>query len=332
MNHTAKPAALAAFLLLALPVTAKADDLLAQTSIWTLQDENASIATNLPEDRYYVNGFHIGWTSPQGFVPDAVAGLGHALLGDGVQRISLGLIQQIYTPNNTLATNPPINDEPYAGYLVANLALIQDSANARSVLGVNVGVIGAGAGAKFVQNGFHAVIGQGGTHGWAYQLPTGPALDFLAARTWRIPLAQFGALQTDALPQISGMAGLTADYVQPAIGLRLGQGLGDDFGPPMLAPSGAGGDAYAQTSPLDWYVFASAGVKLVGYDEVLQGSPFQSSRHVNPSRFVGSGEIGGVIIWRKLRFSFTETFQSSRFHGQGGDLHEFGSFAISGSF
>jgi lipid A 3-O-deacylase len=325
-----RAAALVAAALLAVPVAARADS--AGQSIWTLQDENSSISTTNPTDRFYVNGLHLNWTGPQGFLPGPVSSLGHALFGDGEQRVSVGLTQQIYTPYQTKAYDPPLDDEPYAGYLVMNLNLIQDSANTRSVLGVNLGVLGPGAGGQSVQNGFHAVIGQDGTNGWRYQLPNVPAVDFLGARIWRLPLGHIGGLETDALPQLSGMAGLTAVYLQPAIGFRIGSGLESDYGPPLLAPSPSGADAYTVVQPFAWYLFASSAAKLVGYDEVLEGTYFKDSRSVPITRLVGSFEIGGAIIWRGLRFSYTQMFQTSRFQNQKGDIHEFGSFSVSGMF
>lgn len=51
--------------LLLLPaIAAKAQPAADPLSIWTLQDENASISAGHPTDRYYVNGLRLGWTSP----------------------------------------------------------------------------------------------------------------------------------------------------------------------------------------------------------------------------------------------------------------------------
>jgi lipid A 3-O-deacylase len=297
--------------------------------IWTLQDENASISTAKPTDRFYVNGFHVGWTSPMGDVPAAIANLGHAVWGDGTQRISLGVMQQIFTPADTKATNPPLNDEPYAGYLAATLGLIQDTATTRSVLQFDAGVVGRDAGAEIVQNGFHSIIGQSGTHGWADQLPSEPAFDLLVSRTWRFPLAQFGGFETDALPAISGMVGTTQDYAEPAITFRIGQGLNSDFDAPLLAPGPSGSDAYQPTQPFVWYEFGGIASNFVGHDEFLQGSDFQTSRSVDPYRVVGQGDLGVVAIWHGLRFSYTQVFQTRRFYGQTGSIHEYGSFAVS---
>jgi hypothetical protein len=304
----------------------------AESGIWTLQDENASIAVTGPTDRYYVNGFHVGWTSPAGAVPAPVAELGHDLLGAGTQRFSLGILQQLYTAADTSAIDPSPYQEPYAGYLVAQAGLTQDSGNTRTLLGVNLGVIGRDAGGEIVQNDFHAIIGQKGTHGWAYQLPSEPALDLTAARIWRLNTGTLFGLETDALPQVSGMAGLTEDYVQSALAMRIGQGLGSDFGVPMLTNSPTGGDAYSPVAPLDWYLFASIAGKLVAHDEVLQGADFQPSRHVDAFPAVGSFSAGVAVLWRGWRFTYTEVFQTTRYYDQPQTLHEFGSFSVSAAF
>lgn len=303
------------------------------SGIWTLQDENASISIQSPTDRYYVNGLHLGWTSNADAVPAGVARFARSVFGPGNTRISISLTQKILTPDNTRAINPPMGDEPYAGALLGTAELIQDTAATRSVIGFDAGVVGRDAGAEIVQNGFHAVIGQAGTHGWAYQLPSEPAFDLLASRTWRVPVAGFGGgLQMDALPQVSGMLGTTEIYVQPAVTFRIGEGLNSDFGAPLLRPGPSGSDAYSPTRPFVWYVFAGVAGTLVGHDEFLQGANFQASRSVDPERVVGQVEAGIAIIWRGVRFSYTQVFQTRRFHGEIGGIHEYGSLAVSARF
>jgi lipid A 3-O-deacylase len=300
---------------------------------WTIQDENASISTQSLTDRYYVNGLHIGWTSHEGAVPDAIANFGHALLGAGDQRISVSLTQKIFTPDATAAIDPPVNDEPYAGALLGTFALIQDTANSRTVVGFDAGVVGRDAGAELVQNGFHAVIGQHGTHGWAYQLPSEPAFDVLASRTWRVGVAKFGnGLEVDALPQLAGMVGTTEAYIEPAVSLRIGEGLNSDYGAPLLSPGPSGSDAYRQTRPFVWYVFGGVAGQFVGHDEFLSGADFESSRAVNPTHAVGQLDAGVAIIWHGVRFSYTQVVQTRRYVGQIGGIHEYGSLAVSAKF
>ena len=109
------------------------------SSIWTLQDENASISTANLTDRYYVNGLRLGWTSPTSAVPGFLASLGNTLWGDGQQRIAFSLSQQIFTPADTQASVPDPHDRPYAGLLLGNFSLLSDTDTSRSVLTLSLG-------------------------------------------------------------------------------------------------------------------------------------------------------------------------------------------------
>lgn len=99
-----------------------------KASIWTLQGENASLGPGRITDRYYTNGLRIGWTS--------ATGAGRALLGEGTQRVSVDITQQIFTPLATKLAVPPAGDRPYAEVLMAQAALVQDTASSRTPLGL----------------------------------------------------------------------------------------------------------------------------------------------------------------------------------------------------
>jgi hypothetical protein len=117
--------ALAATLLPA--VAARAQPAPDTASIWTLQEENASITTGTPPDRFYVNGLRLGWTSPTTKVPDFLADLGRTLWGSGQQRVAIDLTQQIYTPADTSSVVPSPYDRPFAGVLLGNFSLMSDT-------------------------------------------------------------------------------------------------------------------------------------------------------------------------------------------------------------
>jgi len=111
-------------------------------SIITFQWENASITSNPPPDRYYFNGVYLGYVSPTGDVPGFASDIGRALWGAGQQRVSIDIQQQMFSPAATDARPPPVTDEPYAGTMMGNFSLIQDTNDWRSILGVDVGAIG----------------------------------------------------------------------------------------------------------------------------------------------------------------------------------------------
>lgn len=301
-------------------------------SIWTLQDENASISAASLTDRYYVNGLRLGWTSPTNTAPDFLASLGHTLWGDGSQRIAFDLTQQMYTPADTQLSVPNPHDRPYAGVLLGNFSLMSDTDTTRSTLMLSLGVVGPGAGAEQLQDGFHDLIGQAHVKGWGHQIDNTPAFEVLSERTWRVPIAAFGSLETDVLPDLTAAVGDVRDYLQTGVTIRLGQGLNSDFGAPRVRPGLSGGDAYVQTQPLVWYVFAGLDGQVVAYDITLQNSPSRGGPHVDATWDVGEMQGGFAILAYGVRFSVTYVAQTQEFQGQRGGLHQFGSAALSVKF
>jgi lipid A 3-O-deacylase len=303
-------------------------------AIITLQDENSSVtSSNLP-DRYYVNGLRLGYTSPTGAVPDFAQQMGHVLWGDGRQRISIDIEQSIFTPADTLAKAPLPGDRPYAGVLTGNFSLIQDSDYWRSIIGFQVGLVGPGAGAEELQNGWHDLIGQGHTLGWNYwQIHNEPVVELLSERVWREPLGTLGGLETDVLPNLTVGVGNLRIFALTGALVRIGQGLQSDYGPARVQPWGmTGGDAYTPVRPFNWYFFVGADGQAVLRDITLDGNTFESSPQASRKWDVGELEAGVAIMMYGVRVSYTQVFQTEEFRGQHGGLHQFGSLAAAVRF
>jgi lipid A 3-O-deacylase len=311
------------------PLAARAQPVADTASIWTLQDENASITTGNPPDRFYVNGLRLGWTSPTTAVPDVLADLGHTIWGNGQQRVAIDITQQIYTPADTTTVVPNPHDRPFAGVLLGNFSLIHDTEDTRSTLTFSLGVVGPAAGAEQMQNDFHNVIGQHPTIGWGGQIQNTPAVEILSQRIWRLPLGHVSSLETDILPAVALGVGDLRDYLQLGATVRIGRGLTSDFGVPRLSPGLSGGDAYTPTRPFAWYVFAGADGQAVAYDMLLQSSPFRGGPHVSTIWDVGEMQGGFAIITHGMRLTFAYVAQTQEFEGQTGGLHQFGSASLS---
>jgi len=296
----------------------------------TIQLENDS--TRPGSDDYYTSGERVAYTSPTGVVPAPLASLGHWLLGDGQQRFALEGSQNIYTPLLDKLANPPPNDRPYAAILLGTISLIQDTDTTRTALALGLGMIGPAALGRDVQNGFHDLIRQPETAGWGTQIPNQPVIQLTADRTWRVPLGNFGGLETDVLPSVTAGAGTFRIYGQAGGTVRLGQGLQSDFGAPRIRPGMTGTDAYVLTQPLVWYVFAGVDGQAVAWDETLDGLPFGSSRHVSRLPFVGEFQAGLTVMAFGMRLTAMQVLQSNEFRGQRNGTFQFSSASISVKF
>lgn len=298
--------------------------------ILTLQVENDAVSTRRgTSDEYYTSGLRLGYTSGTESVPDVLGRLGHVVWGDGVQRVSFDISQSIFTPHNTQLDPPNPRDRPYAGWLRGDMRLLTDKDNSRSVLGISLGVVGSAALGREVQNGFHDIIGDPSTKGWDRQLPNEPTLQLLGARTWRLPLANVAGLETDVLPALTVGVGTVRDYAQAGFVLRLGQGLGSDFGVPRIQPDFSGGDAYTPTRPFAWYVFAGGDGQVVARDLFLDGTAFNDSPSVGHRTFVGEAEVGAAVMLAGVRVTYVQVFQSPEFNRQRAGLFNFGSLSAS---
>ncbi|MBN8892722.1 MAG: lipid A deacylase LpxR family protein [Rhodospirillales bacterium] len=301
--------------------------------IWSARVENDKFTTlPLGSDKYYTNGLEAAWTSDPGRVPEVLDRLAGLLWGDGQRRWGLGISQQIYTPTNTGTATPNPHDRPLAGYLAGTISLSQDSGNHRDQMALSVGVIGPSAFGRQVQNGWHSFIHVAPNRGWDKQMPDEPVLQLVVGRTWRLPMARLGGLETDALPSLTAGVGTLRDYVQTGLAFRLGQGLDADFGPARIRPGLSGGNAYNADAKLAWYVFLAADGQAVARDALLDGDIFSHSAHVGHKRAVAELLAGAAIIWHGVRLSYTQTWQTEQFNGQKAGLFNFGSLTASARF
>jgi hypothetical protein len=302
-------------------------------SIFTIQVENDAVSTlKGTSDQYYTSGLRLGWTSGADAI-GAVAALGHDIWGDGTTRVSLDITQSLFTPRDTQIDPPNPLDRPYAGELLATVGLIHDSANTRDVVALSLGVVGPSALGEEVQNGFHSIIGDTSNRGWHYQVQDQPAVNLLVQRTWRLPIAQVGPIETDILPSATAALGDVRDYVQFGSQVRFGQGLASDYGTARIEPGLNGSDAYTNTTPIAWYGFAGVDGQAVGYDVSLDGSAFRSNTpSVHRIWDVGEFEAGAAILIYGLRVTYTQTWQTQEFKGAKSGLFNFGSLALSTKF
>ena len=300
-------------------------------TIITGQGENDSLSGT---DRNYTSGVRLGITLPTGDLPGFVSDAGHYLWGDGSQRLSFDLTQNMFTPRYTQDPVPNPRDRPYAAILLGTASLVQDTDTTRNILSIGLGAIGPPALGEEAQNGVHHLVHAKSAKGWGYQLPGQPVVQITADRIWRLPITPPGsALEVDALPELTAGAGTWRIYGQAGAQIRIGQGLDADFGGARIRPGVSGGDAFNATRPLARYIFAGADGQAVAWDETLNGEPFANTRHVTLAPIVGELQAGlVVIIANNVRASFTQVWQTHEFYGQYGHMFRFSSAALSVKF
>lgn len=301
---------------------------------WTIQGENDAVSTlKGTSDQYYTSGLRINWTSGTDNLPVPFANLNHFLMGNGQQRISIGLQQLIMTPRETQMSQPPQGDRPYAGLLLGTVNLINDTDLSRTVMGIQFGVMGPAGLGRQVQNGFHNLISDTPNKGWSHQLANQPIMQIQAGRIWRLPIVNVYGIGMDVLPAVSGAAGDYRTYADAAATFRIGQGLNSDFGNATIGPGLDGTDAFRATRPLAWYFYGGVEGQAVGYDSSLQGSTVRpNAPHVDKVWDVGEIHAGVAVMWHGVRLSYSQNWQTAQFKTQKAGLFNYGSLKLSVKF
>ena len=320
VERVAAGAALVASLWAVAPVPASAGDDYGRLSII---EENDGL---LPDgrDRHYTQGAMITYLSPSLKPEDFAAGL-FSDVGqttpffqpglDVTRKFQVMIGQSIFTPQHYHDPVPDPRDRPFAGYLFAGGSLLQDTNGVMlDNLELLAGVVGPASLAKEAQETFHSVAGfnnQNLDQGYKYQLRNEPGFMLTYERKWRIWQANFGAFQSDFIPEAGLTAGNVMTYGAAGATFRVGQNINVDYGIPRVRPALSGTswfDASRLTQDFGWYLFAGVQGRAVAHNIFLDGNSFTDSRSVDKKFLVGDFSGGASLFWRdwaKLDFSFT---------------------------
>lgn len=232
-------------------------------------------------------------------------------------RFQYSLGQEIYTPRDIGIASPQPNDQPWAGWLYANLGFIGETdGNRLDQFQAGIGVVGPASLAGDTQKFVHGVLGAQKPEGWNNQLKNEPTLQFMYQRSWRGLQAKLGGIEMDATPHLGAALGNALVYGNGGGMLRLGQDMPDDYGPPRM-DSGLGGSGYFKPkSDWGWYVFAGVDGRAVGYNIFLDGNNFRDGPSVDKKTLVGDWQAGLVVVIGDVRLAYTQIFETKQFYGE----------------
>lgn len=291
----------------------------------TVIEENDSLFFN--SDKHYTQGFRISDLHPvtaPGLWNSAFDFLGSfapIFAPGGTRQEALFFGQSIFTPKDTQRVPPDPGDRPYAGWLYGGASLLQET-NGRMLENFELafGVIGPGALGEQVQNDFHQFIGTTASKGWSEQLQSEFGVVVSYERKWRVPLAGDSRFGVDIAPQAGATVGNIFIHADVGGLVRIGKGLGADYGPARIRPALSGTD-YFDERGLDgggaFYLFAGAQGRAVARNIFLDGNTYRPSRSVPKKIFVGDLQAGFSASWSKsLRLDVSVVLRSEEFRGQ----------------
>lgn len=324
--------------------------------VLTIQIENDWFGGPRNKDRHYSTGLRANWMSPtlydtpgwvQDFtdLPESIFGfLDSRVAGHIKRRYGISVGQSLYTPENKEAKGLVKDERPYAAWLYVGMSLQtlrydtskpQMDAIRQDTWQLDVGVIGPAAMGKQVQNNFHELINAPKSQGWDNQLHNEPGINLTFERKWRVGRTKLLddpiKLRADIVPMVGMSLGNVNTYAATGAIVRIGQDLGNDFGPPRIRPSLPGSETFDLEDPFGWYIFAGVEGSAVARNIALDGNTFRDSHSVDKNIFVADFMAGAAVFMGRTRLAYTHVLRTKEYKGQKG-MDQYGALTFSVGF
>jgi hypothetical protein len=271
-------------------------------------------------DVHYTNGMRVSWMAASSQTPAWALNIARAVPwfpvnGEVLHGYSIG--QSMFTSNDISQKNPPQDARPYAGWLYGSIGLGVETGRQLDQLVLTVGVVGPAALAEQTQKLMHRFLGVREPQGWDHQLHNEPGLMISWQRSWRAVTARsLAGRQLDLTPHVGASLGNVLTSMNGGLTLRYGANLPLDYGPPRIQPGLTGTSSFVPTSKVGWYLFAGVEGRAVVRNIFLDGNSFRNSRSVDKKPLVSDLQLGGVLVWNRIRLSYTHVLRSREFKTQ----------------
>lgn len=235
--------------------------------------------------------------------------------------VTFSLAQEIYTPEDTNATEPIPDDQPYAGWLYVGMALHQADESQSDTLELQLGVVGPAALGEEIQNGIHEKTGSEIANGWDNQLHNELGILLAYEHRWRnVTDELFWGLNADAIPFAGFALGNVHTYASTGATVRFGWNVPHDFGKSVVHPAQeAGLPAFNKGDkryhPKWAFYFLSAfDMYAVARNIFLDGNTFQESQSVDDRDYLlGEFTAGFGIDYGSFHFALMNTHNTKDF-------------------
>lgn len=273
-------------------------------------------------DRDYTNGIRLDYISGRGDLPlvgrvvrDNLDWLTEA--EDWYMTFALG--QSMFTPADITLAAPEPGDRPYAGFLYASVGIAADTGDTLDVLALEFGVVGPASMAEETQTLVHEIIGAPEPRGWDTQLENEFAFRALYESKYQFEgdlLVEPFGLEVDFAPHWNVSLGTIDTSAGVGATVRLGQDLGDDYGPPRIRPAVSSPGFFRDVSGASWYIFGGIEGRAVARNLFIEGNTFGGVDGVDPKRFVADLQAGAAVQFRGFEVAYTHVFRTQEYDGQ----------------
>lgn len=253
---------------------------------------------------------------------------------DAVQyNYGFSLTQLMFTPEDNLAIEQPLDQRRYAGWLALGFSLHTKDTETMNSVEFLLGVTGKDSLSEDTQNVIHDFREIPRFEGWDNQIPSEITFDFSFVQKRRLDFGkQTSFIRMDGIGEWGARLGTFRTNAHIGGMVRLGVNLPPDFSSPQLSET-----AYAhkyfenENSIPSWSLYTFIGVNGVAtaYDATLDGPIFHSDFKTGNNRetFYGDLYAGLGFLLGNTELSYCHTWRTQEYEEQP-NKNDFGTLSV----
>lgn len=286
---------------------------------WTFQEEN-DVLTELNVDKFYTQGLRFSLTRNPDQNPDIVDKAAGRFLTvfdkefDATNVWSIGLGQNIYTPDDITIAAPQLNDRHWGGFLYVDntLQLVNKAETKRHLVEVQTGIVGPASASKWAQATMHKIIKSAPPEGWSNQLRNEPGVNVIYQQDRRRVLESLKLLDADVQHYFGGSLGTVMTYGSAGAVARIGKNNTGFLNGPLRAT--AASNFSGQRPKYEGWVYAGVEGRAVAHNIFLSGGFLrQIPTEIETKRFVYDVMTGFSLRYRRWRLTYNLVRRSGEF-------------------
>lgn len=306
---------------------------------WALQEEN-DVLSRTNTDKFYTQGLRFSLTHNPNTNPPLidkaaekfVTTFNPSFMASSKNVWTVGIGQNIYTPDDVTIATPQLNDRHWGGFLyVSNILQIVDTNETkRHVIELQTGIVGPGSGARYAQTKIHEIIDSAPPLGWPNQLRNEPGINAIYEYDRRVILLE-NPLDVDVQPFAGGSLGNVMTYANAGAIARAGWNNTGFLNGPLRATAASNFDG--SRPRLEGWIYAGVQGRAVVHNIFLSGGFFQEiPSELETKRFVYDLMTGVSVRYHRWRLTYNLVRRSEEFDhplAVGDGKQEFGSIVLS---
>ncbi|WP_341866798.1 lipid A deacylase LpxR family protein [Vibrio rhodolitus] len=282
-------------------------------------------------DREYTNGLFLSYTSAELPLDNRLTSL--SLSSQSLDKFEVMLGQKMYTPRDLFASEPLVNQRPYAGLLYSELNYLTILPQRTARYNVTLGVVGEDSLAAKAQRLVHNITNSEYPNGWDYQVEEGLVFNLGYLNHYALYRASSSNSTQFEISNISEINGgnLRSD-ISSGLMLRWGENLTGSLGAANIdsernfRPSALGNAKQA------WFLYSGIELMYRFNDITLEGNRPGIENEQNFPITLDHTQAGAVmgVAWYNHQFgaSFSANIRTADYQQALSDYHANASFSV----